>query len=424
MQDATFKLLIVDDDAHHREMWSLLLSDEGYRVETAADGGEALRLADDNSLDLVLLDVNMPGIDGFEVLSEIRASASANDLPVILLTANGASADVVRGFDLGANDYVSKPCDPEVLSARIHNQLRQRPQQHPGAIYRLPEGELDVRPGSVLGNRYRIERLIGRGGTGAVFRATHLGHGGEVAVKFLRQESSGERLRREGVSICRLGHPGTAKVLDYLVTAAGVPCLVMELLDGHSLADELDRQGPLTPHRVAEILVPICDVLTVAHGRGIFHRDVKPHNVFLHREDGREVVKVLDFGIAKVLDDPDGTLTIDGGLLGTPAYLAPERWLTNVPIDGRSDVYSLGVMLYELLTGRRPFSSENLHALIRMHLMEKPVPPAALRPDLPPEIEAVVLSALEKKAESRPMAAELARDFTTALADVRDHLSS
>ncbi len=437
-------ILLADDNPDHRELWARYLAYDDYRVETAADGREALRILEHTPVQLVLLDLMMPEVDGFQVLAELRKRVSPEQLPVILTTGRDATDDVVRGFELGANDYVTKAIDPKVLSARIRSRLRSSrarlrssrarlrsrrapaaagdPTAGPGASRaRSSTDEPAERPlaaGTVLADRYRVEELIGRGGFGAVYRATHLGLSMPVALKLLIAPGvlGASRLRREGVSACRLEHPNAVRVMDFCIPDSDPPFLVLELLDGHPLDLELERERSLTPERCAQLLRPLCNVLAAAHAEGIVHRDVKPHNVFLHRARGREVVKVLDFGLAKLLDDadPTRTQTLDGRVLGTPAYMAPERF-ADEPYDGRADVYSLGVMLYEMLTGVRPFVRRTLPALMRAHVLDDPDPPTSLRCELSPIVEAVVLSALDKDPERRPSAEALADAFEAAL---------
>ncbi len=422
MSAEDFTVLIVDDNPVNREMWSLYLASEGYRVETATDGDEALRRIAEEPVDLMLLDVMMPGRDGFEVLEELRREITPEDLPVVMTTARDKSEDVVRGFELGANDYVVKPVNLDVLLARVQSQLRSR---SPVRERRSPDLRATsvIPEGTELEGRFRIEGLIGQGSCGAVYRATHLGLHRRVALKLLTSAAglaSAERLKREGVSACRIEHPNAVEVLDLCITDGGIPFLVMELLEGHSLDRELDRDGTLTPARCVEILVPTCEVLAEAHRQEIIHRDIKPQNVFLHHSRRREVVKVLDFGIARMVGESvlSQRLTVEGSLVGTPAYMAPER-LADAPYDGRADVYSLGIMLYEMLAGRRPFTSIDLLELIRLHVHEPPRPLSELCPDLPPGIDAIVLRALAKDPHSRPTAEELAHDFRRAVAEPR-----
>ncbi|MBX7221658.1 MAG: serine/threonine protein kinase [Blastocatellia bacterium] len=280
--------------------------------------------------------------------------------------------------------------------------------------------------GTILDEKYRLESKIGSGGFGTVFKATHLGLGQAVAVKILQADVSNAttddlaRFRQEGASACRIKHPNAVTVYDFGVTASGFAYLVMELLEGHSLATELRGHAPLPVVRAAEILIPICDVLAEAHSEGIVHRDIKPDNIFLHRTKRGEVVKVVDFGIAKLIDKAKDTTgkgyATTGGVIGTPAYMAPER-LRNKPYDGRADVYSVGILLYEMLGGRVPFEaseSGDVAAVILMQVTEDPKPLHELNAAISPAVETVVMQALAKDPEQRPTARELAESFARA----------
>lgn len=280
--------------------------------------------------------------------------------------------------------------------------------------------------GTVLDDKYRLESKIGAGGFGTVYRATHLGLSQAVAVKILQTSITSPspedltRFRQEGASTCRIKHPNAVTVYDFGMSSSGFAYLVMELLEGHSLVQELNTKGPLTPLRAAEILIPVCDVLAEAHAEGVIHRDIKPDNIFLHQTKRGEVVKVVDFGIAKLIDHTttsgrQGTPT--AGLIGTPAYMAPER-LRNRPYDGKADVYSLGITLFQMLTGRLPFEateSGDLAAVILMQVTEEPPRLRDLNPAIPEAVEAVVLKALRKDPATRPTPFELAQEFAEAV---------
>jgi serine/threonine protein kinase len=199
----------------------------------------------------------------------------------------------------------------------------------------------------------------------------------------------------------------------------------MELLEGHSLSHELRRVGKFPQLRAAEIACCVCDALAQAHAAGIVHRDIKPSNVFLHAtNDGEHAVKVIDFGIAKLTDEaalPGAqTTTMSGMFLGTPAYMAPER-VFNQPYDGRADVYAVGVMVFEMVTGRLPFdSTAGGHvSLMRMHALEKPRPLSTLVPDVHPKLDIAVTSAMRKEPEERPTAAQLGTMLRDVLLDAR-----
>jgi serine/threonine protein kinase len=280
-------------------------------------------------------------------------------------------------------------------------------------------------PGTVLDEKYRLDEKIGSGGFGAVYRATHLAMKRPIAVKVFKPlpgNDSAEALARfeqEAVSSCRINHPNAVAVLDSDISSEGIAYLVMELLEGHSLSDELKQRRVLSLGRSAEVLLPICDLLSKAHSSGIIHRDIKPENIFLHRSDGEETVKVVDFGIAKLVREEWGTaaqsLTGTGTLIGTPLYMAPER-LSNKPYDGKADVYSLGVILYEMLSGELPFySTEGAWQTALMHLTMEPLPLRLLNPRIPEAVEAAVLRALAKEPEKRPDAMQLKQEFLRAL---------
>lgn len=420
-------LLVVDDNEMNRDMLSRRLERRGYRVLTADDGQPALDLVAREQIDLILLDIMMPGLDGIEVLKTLRSRHSASELPVIMTTAKGDSRDVVEALDLGANDYVTKPIDFAVVLARVQKELRTRVQRPAGAATPPPQKPTaEFGPGAVVEGRYRLETKLGAGNFGAVYRATHVDLGRPVAIKILQtrveeSEAALERFRAEGRAACLVRHPNAVSVHDFGVTVHGSAYLVMELLEGRSLAEEFKRSGRLSPARVAEILPPICAVLVQAHSAGIVHRDIKPENVFVHVENDtegvRETVKVLDFGIAKLVGDhvSNQNLTAEGFILGTPAYMAPER-LKNLPYDGRSDVYSLGCLLFQLLTGRLPFPGKpgEPMAMLLMHLNDQPPSPLTLVPDLPESVDRVVLRCLAKDPEARPAIGELANLFASA----------
>jgi serine/threonine protein kinase len=229
-----------------------------------------------------------------------------------------------------------------------------------------------------------------------------------------------DRFRLEGISACRINHPNAVTVLDFDVSA-GLAYLVMELLHGRSLADELRDAEKLDPYRCAHIAASVCDVLADAHAAGIVHRDIKPSNVFLHEMRGEVQVKVIDFGIAKLIGETPGaesqTVTMAGSLVGSPAYMAPER-VSGEPYDGRADVYGVGIMLYEMLTGRLPFESKagNYWSLAMMHVSKEPEAPSIIEPGLGAELDALVLRAMRKDPAQRPSAAEMSAGLRALVA--------
>jgi len=412
-------VLVVDDNELNRDMLGRRLEKKGYRVLTACDGASALDLIAAQPIDLVLLDIEMPGLTGLDVLREVRKTRTGLQLPILMATARTDSADMVEALEAGANDYVVKPLDFPVVLARVEAQLRLRPKSAPGAG---APADAETGPGTLLAGKYRLGSLIGSGSFGSVYRARHVDLAHDVAVKVLLTAARNSpealaRFQREGIAACRVKHPNAVAVTDFGVTAGGAAFLVMELLEGQSLQDEMMRVGRFSAPRCAEILTPLCAALAEAHAAGIVHRDIKPANVFLQRTPQGEKVKVLDFGIAKMADEDAraGSLTVAGGILGTPVYMAPERFRGEA-IDGASDVYSVGVMLYQMLAGRVPFVApdSDLMAIVMMHLHREPPPLSEADPEIAPEIDRIVLSALRKHPRQRPAIASLAASFARA----------
>ncbi|MFL6285236.1 MAG: protein kinase domain-containing protein [Pyrinomonadaceae bacterium] len=271
--------------------------------------------------------------------------------------------------------------------------------------------EPDPLVGVVLDDKYRLDERLGEGGMGAVYRATHLLIERPVAVKVLSQrlvtdESARERFRREARAAGRLQHTNAVAVTDFGETRDGLVYLVMELLEGRPLREVLAHDGPLDPARAVSLMMQISAAVEAAHEAGIIHRDLKPGNIFLvQRPDSPHIVKVLDFGIAKLAGDGGefnlvDTLTGTGVMIGTPRYMSPEQ-CDGAQLTPASDVYSLGVILYEMLTGQTPFNGGTPLSLALKHSSESPRPPRELVANIPPALEGVVLHALAKRPEER-----------------------
>ncbi len=265
-------------------------------------------------------------------------------------------------------------------------------------------------PGDVLAGKYQIERLIGRGGMGAVFAAQHMLLNQRVAVKLLvgelvSSEEATNRFMNEARAAAKIQGDHVARVLDIGQLPDGTPYMVLEYLDGTDLAGLLQQRGVLGVSEVADYALQALDALAQAHAAGIVHRDLKPANLFLaRRHDGTSVVKVLDFGISKNLHPLGGTpqgMTQTRALLGSPEYMSPEQLRTPRGVDTRTDIWSLGVILYELLTGKMPFTGESLGELF-MQIMESTPPPLrAHRADVPAALEAVVLRCMTRDPNAR-----------------------
>jgi eukaryotic-like serine/threonine-protein kinase len=238
----------------------------------------------------------------------------------------------------------------------------------------------DHQPGDVVAGRYVLERKLGEGAMGVVWVAHSKALGVDVALKILRRELAGtsavERMAREARTAAQLGHPAMVRVMDFDTSEQGEPFLVMELLQGEALNDRLAREQRLHAEQAVALLLPIIDGLGIAQQKGIVHRDIKPENIFIAADQhGRLQPKVLDFGIAKLGREHMGTkLTQAGAILGSPYYLSPEQAEGLDDIDFRCDIWSVGVVLYELVTGNPPFTGKNYNALIRSILSDAPTP--------------------------------------------------
>jgi eukaryotic-like serine/threonine-protein kinase len=256
-----------------------------------------------------------------------------------------------------------------------------------------------AQPSRVLNDRYEVDKPLGRGGMAQVFRGTDRVLGRTVAIKVLDQKHRNDakfvtRFRREAQAAAGINHPNVVSVFD-TGSEDGLHYIVMEYVDGETLDDVLAREKVLPPERVVAIAEPVARALDAAHQKGMVHRDVKPGNIMLDRSG---TVKVVDFGIARAA--ADDTLTQTGIVLGTAAYLSPEQ-AQGVAVDPRSDVYSLGCVLYEMLTGRKPFTGDSALAIAYKHVREDPAPPSQVNPDIPPELEAVVMTAMAKDPAQR-----------------------
>ncbi|MBW2454752.1 MAG: serine/threonine protein kinase [Deltaproteobacteria bacterium] len=267
---------------------------------------------------------------------------------------------------------------------------------------------LDGYVGQILGERYRISRLLGQGGMGSVFLGRHVVVGKPVAVKILdssrfAEEDGISRLFREAQAAAAIGHPAIIDVHDVGLTPQGDPYLVMEYLEGEDLSDLLKRQDPLSLAAACAVSDPILSALDAAHTKGIVHRDLKPSNIYLAlRENELPKVKLIDFGISKFVGATDhAKLTVSGAVLGTPTYMSPEQARGEEDVDGRTDLYAVGVMLMLMLTGRRPYEASNYNELIFKIVIEPPDLPDAVLDALPENAGAILRRAIAKDPADR-----------------------
>ena len=402
--EMTACILVVDDSEANRDLLARLLAKQGYSVEMAEDGKAALRELRTRTFDLVLLDIMMPVMDGYQVLQALKDDPVLCAIPVIMLSALDQIENVVKCIQLGAEDYLTKPLNPVLLKARIEGCLERR-------RARLQARKLGC---------YTLERRIGSGGMGEVYLASHALLRRPAAIKLLLQDKVSEKaiafFEREVQLTSQLTHPNTVAVYDYGRTPDGLFYYVMEYIEGMNLDELVEAEGVLPDGRTCHVLRQVCASLAEAHDHGLIHRDIKPANIMLCQHGGiHDFAKLLDFGIAQELASEGEEA--GGRMLGTPAFMAPEAIRSPEDMDGRSDLYALGCVGYYLLTGMTVFDAVGQRNMLRAHLDLSPVPPSKrIERRLSPDLEKLILRCLAKDKADRP---GNARELAVALAECR-----
>jgi eukaryotic-like serine/threonine-protein kinase len=277
-------------------------------------------------------------------------------------------------------------------------------------------------PGAMFGERFQIVRELAVGGMGSVYHAVDLSTEQAVALKVMKRERTPDqealqRFRREAEILASMDHPGIVRIRDFGHVADGRPWLAMELLEGETLLDRVQREGPQDPHRLLAIMTATCDALEAAHARGVVHRDLKPENIFLP-SGGETRVKVLDFGLSQLAGA--AKLTRTGAILGTPRYMAPEQIKSARSADARVDVYAMGIIAYEGLAGTSPFTASDHGQLLGAILTGRRRPLTEVRPELPVALEEALSRALDPDPDQRfATAGDLSRALTSAVGSPR-----
>jgi CheY-like chemotaxis protein len=411
------RVLLVDDEPALLRVTARHLRAAGYVVTECGSGTLAARMIDDERFDVILCDIDMPGLSGIELLQVLRERSIAT--PVVLVTGAPALGTAMQAVEHGAFKYLLKPVETLELKATVQRAIasgtagdasRRSAASGPVAVEAPAVTRATIGAGVVLAERYRLRGMLGKGGMSEVWEAEQLRTGRDVAVKLLHAALNAlpgmrRRLLREARAAGHVGHPNVVDVLDAFELADGTPVLVMALLRGRTLGDMLARAGALPLAEVADLLLPVVSAVGTAHARGVIHRDLKPDNVFLCEENGRTSIKVVDFGIAKLMSSDEnepGTLTATGAVVGTAGYMSPEQGLGERDIDQRADVWSIGVMAYELLAGVRPVPGDTVGQMLRRLFTESITPIRDRVPDLPAALADLIDRMLARERDGRP----------------------
>jgi non-specific serine/threonine protein kinase len=398
------KILIVDDDLALLETLKTFLEIENFEVFTADDGEKGFQRALQEKADLIVLDINLPVMNGYEVCRKIRAKGIMT--PIIMLSGEKRDElDKALGLDIGADDYLLKPFGTKEFLARINAVLRRSglKVEETGEYYTRTETLEIPYPalsrGSTFAGRYEVVEELGRGGMGKVYRVTDKKIGEEVALKLLNPEivadkKTIERFRNELKFARKIAQRNVCRMFD-LSEEGGTPYITMEYVDGEDLKSLLKKTGQLTIKKAIAITKQVCEGLAEAHRLGVVHRDLKPQNIMIDKEGN---TRIMDFGIARSMKTKG--ITEAGTVFGTPEYMSPEQ-VEGLDVDPRSDIYSLGVILFEMVTGGVPFKGENALSVALKHKTDKAPAARELNPQIPESLNRVILVCMEKDREER-----------------------
>lgn len=380
-------------DALEKTSWHCFISESFHQATAFGATVPNLVIIDDTTLTSQTL----------QLLQTLRNSPHFDTLPIIVLGDDSDTQRVVKVLEAGASDYCSNSSDNAVLLARFNSQIRSLNNGEADAMLqrasRGAEGEFVPTPGEMLGH-YRLDEVLGIGGMGIVYKATDVDLDRTVAIKILPDDASlqkrhVDRFIREGQIMARLNLPEVVHVLD--IGNDPINYLVIEFVKGHDI-DHFLEEGVMTPRQAVDIAAKVCRILHKVHQAQVVHRDLKPGNIFL---EDNGTLRILDFGISKLLD-ADVALTVPGSTMGTPAYMSPEQLDSSIaPVDRRTDIYAMGLILYEMIVGEVPFRSEGFVNMIKEIVLGSPMSIKKVIKDIDPKLDAIILKATSKKPEDR-----------------------
>ena len=406
------KVLVIKDDLDIRELLVKILGDEGFEVAAAENGRTGIQMARRNPPEIIVCDIMMPALDGYGVLKALQAEEQTATIPFIFLTALADQQNLRLGMRLGADDYLVKPIDIDEFLAAIRTRLAKSQLVQkwrsgldlPRPTQAVADDTQPMDAGRTIGN-YRLLQVIGEGAWGIVFLCENRSDRRRHALKILKinlmeeitRESIIRRFVNEANAVSQLKHPNIVNFIEFGYSGVGdvqSPYFVMEYFPGLSLSRQLETGIAWDYRQKVSVILQVACALAAVHARNIVHRDIKPGNILV---DENFNVKITDFGVCHL---PCSDLTITSHILGTPCYLSPEYLATGIA-DQLADIYSLGVVAYELFLGMRPFDSENISCLMDMIQKELPPEPRKLKPDFPPTLQKILAKMLKKKPSRR-----------------------
>ncbi len=396
------RILVVDDDEMIRTLLRKILEPQGYSVDCSEGSGDALEKLIDYKYHLLLLDAYLPGISGFELLKYCKKHHPM--MEIIMITGNPELDDAISTVKDGAFDYIAKPFSIDKLLSRVKAGLEHQRQQM--------LQQLSITGSNIFGKNtepplpdYKVVRTLGTGTMGVVMLVEKESH--QFALKILRREDDEvandfrvKRFLREAEILAEINHENIVRIFESGFSEKGeTPYILMEYVPGRPLTDFI-KEDVLQIDQKISIISQVAAALGIVHKFGVLHRDVKPSNILV-KDD--LIAKLSDFGIARVADS---SLTMTHEVLGSPAYMPPEMFKIGKPIDQRSDIFSLGILSYELITGVKPFQGETVGEMMGAIQTERPQEPRKLVPDLSPNIQAILGKMLRKSSAERYQRAE------------------